>query len=97
VFVPELNRLMASSYLILDEYLRFLDKTGKQPSESVLEVGVQRALESVFWDEDAFLERGGLYDWTKPESEKSCGTAAEMLDCTSTQDQSVTDTLRETV
>lgn len=78
--VLEPNRLMASSYLILDEYLRFVDKTGKQPSGSILEVGVQRALESVFWDENAFLERGGLYDWVKPEGEKSCGTAAEMFD-----------------
>ncbi|KAK0714804.1 hypothetical protein B0H67DRAFT_553452 [Lasiosphaeris hirsuta] len=30
--VPEPNSLMAKSYLILDEYLRFLDRTGKQPS-----------------------------------------------------------------
>ncbi|KAK0626073.1 hypothetical protein B0T14DRAFT_543083 [Immersiella caudata] len=68
----EAQGLMAKSYLILDEYLRFLDRTGKQPSGSVLEVGVKKALESVFWDEDAFLERGGLYDWVKPES-KACG------------------------
>ncbi|KAL2256307.1 hypothetical protein VTK26DRAFT_1862 [Humicola hyalothermophila] len=79
--VPESNRLMASSYLILDEYLRFLDKTGKQPSKSILEVGVDAALDSVFWDEAAFLERGGLYDWVKPESDKTaCGTTAENLD-----------------
>ena len=25
---------------------------------------MQKALESVPWDEDAFLNRGGLYDWT---------------------------------
>ncbi|KAK3392296.1 hypothetical protein B0T20DRAFT_420702 [Sordaria brevicollis] len=71
--VPEPNSLMAKSYLILDEYLRFLDRTGKQPSRPVVEVGVRRALESVFWDEDAFLERGGLYDWVKPEMGKACG------------------------
>ncbi|KAK4667971.1 uncharacterized protein QC764_703060 [Podospora pseudoanserina] len=71
--VPEPNSLMAKSYLILDEYLRFLDRTGKQPSRPILEVGVKKALESVFWDEGAFLERGGLYDWVKPEMEKSCG------------------------
>ncbi|KAL6353666.1 hypothetical protein LRP88_12979 [Fusarium phalaenopsidis] len=63
--VPEPNRLMAKSYLILDEYLRFLDRTGQQPSPSIIEVGVQKALESVFWDETAFLERGGVYDWGK--------------------------------
>lgn len=71
--VPEPNSLMAKSYLILDEYLRFLDRTGKQPSRPILDVGVKKALESVFWDEGAFLERGGLYDWVKPEMEKSCG------------------------
>ena len=68
--VPEPNRLMAKSYLILDEYLRFLDRTGKKPSRPIVEVGVESALESVFWDEDAFLERGGFYDWAKPECEK---------------------------
>lgn len=63
--VPEPNRLMAKSYLILDEYMRFLDRNGRQPSEPILEVGVEKALEGVFWDEAAFLERGGLYDWKK--------------------------------
>ncbi|KAK4232455.1 hypothetical protein QBC38DRAFT_369 [Podospora fimiseda] len=71
--VPEPNSLMAKSYLILDEYLRFLDRAGKQPSRPILEVGVKKALESVFWDEEAFLERGGLYDWVKPGKEKGCG------------------------
>ncbi|KAK4121693.1 hypothetical protein N657DRAFT_665447 [Parathielavia appendiculata] len=75
----EPNRLMARSYLILDEYLRFLDRIGKQPSKPVLEVGVEKALESVYWDEDAFVERGGLYDWAKPEGEKEgCGGAKEL-------------------
>ncbi|SPQ23844.1 291a82db-4b1b-41a7-9672-37340e864fbb [Thermothielavioides terrestris] len=69
--VPEPNRLMAKSYLILDEYLRFLDRTGKQPSKPILEVGVEKALESVYWDEEAFVERGGLYEWTKPANGES--------------------------
>jgi radical S-adenosyl methionine domain-containing protein 2 len=66
-FVPEPNSLMASSYLILDEYLCFLDKGagGEKQSRSILEVGVQRALGEVRWDQDAFRERGGLYEWTK--------------------------------
>ncbi len=78
--VPEPNRLMAKSYLILDEYLRFLDRTGKQPSGPILEVGVERALESVYWDEDAFVERGGLYDWAKPEAKKGGCAGGEELD-----------------
>jgi radical S-adenosyl methionine domain-containing protein 2 len=44
-----------------------------------LEVGVEKALESVFWDEDAFVERGGLFEWTKPEDDAGekggCGGA----------------------
>jgi radical S-adenosyl methionine domain-containing protein 2 len=61
--VVEPNRLMAKSYLILDEYMRFLDRDGREPSDSILEVGVQKALESVYWDEGAFRDRGGIYDW----------------------------------
>lgn len=67
--VPESNRLMAKSYLILDEYMRFLDRDGRDPSEPILNVGVARALESVFWDEEAFKDRGGIYDWNR---ENSC-------------------------
>ncbi|PVH91017.1 radical SAM enzyme [Periconia macrospinosa] len=64
-FVAEPNRLMAKSYLILDEYMRFLDRNGREPSDPILEVGVQKALESVYWDEKAFKDRGGIYDWSR--------------------------------
>lgn len=63
--VPESNRVMAKSYLILDEYLRFLDRTGQQPSRSILEVGVEKALRSVFWDKESFEKRGGVYAWNE--------------------------------
>lgn len=63
--VPESNQLMAKSYLILDEYLRFLDRDGRQPSGSILDIGVQKALQSVYWDEKAFRDRGGVYDWVR--------------------------------
>ena len=66
--VPESNQMMAKSYLILDEYLRFLDRDGRQPSESILDIGVKKALRSVYWDEKAFKDRGGVYDWTRPTS-----------------------------
>jgi radical S-adenosyl methionine domain-containing protein 2 len=56
--VEGLNRIMKSSYLILDEYMRFLDREGREPNGSILEVGVERALEEVFWDEEGFEERG---------------------------------------
>jgi len=77
-FVAEPNRLMAKSYLILDEDMRFLDRDGRQPSASILDVDVEKALASVFWDERAFEARGGLYDWSR-ESE-SCVVAREKLD-----------------
>ncbi|KAH4954457.1 hypothetical protein HBI65_042080 [Parastagonospora nodorum] len=63
--VEEPNHLMAKSYLILDEYMRFLDRDGRQPSKSILQIGVQKALESVYWDKDAFRKRGGVYDWSR--------------------------------
>ena len=73
-FVPEPNHLMAKTYLILDEYLRFLDRDGKEPSESILEVGVQEALAAVYWDQEGFVQRGGVYDWSRaPRSGEEAG------------------------
>lgn len=80
-FVAEPNSLMAKSYLILDEYMRFLDREGRQPSHPILEVGVKKALEQVFWDEESFVKRGGIFDWSKNEEKSSgCGTGNENLD-----------------
>ena len=73
-FVPEPNNLMAKSYLILDEYMCFLDRDGREPSKSILDVGVEKALSQVFWDKDSFIERGGVYDWSRLETEQGCGT-----------------------
>lgn len=77
-FVAESNRLMASSYLILDEYMRFLDKDCRRTSKSILDVGVQTALQSVRWDESAFMERGGMYDWSREKG--SCSDISRELD-----------------
>ena len=35
---------MRNSYLILDEYMRFLDRNGREPSQSILDVGAGKAL-----------------------------------------------------
>lgn len=70
--VPESNQLMAKSYLILDEYMRFLDRTGKLPSKSILDVGVDQALASVYWDVDGFYKRGGVYDWNASSAGSAC-------------------------
>lgn len=68
-FVPEPNDLMASSYLILDEYLCFLDKGSgaEKQSGSILKIGVEQALTQINWDREAFVKRGGEYDWSKGE------------------------------
>jgi radical S-adenosyl methionine domain-containing protein 2 len=71
-FVPEPNDVMKDSYLILDEYMRFLDK-GNNPSKSILEVGVKEALDAVYFDEKSFMERGGVYDWGKEDGNGGCG------------------------
>ncbi|MCJ1286340.1 hypothetical protein MMC26_005685 [Xylographa opegraphella] len=72
-FVAEPNRLMAKSYLILDEYMGFLDRDGRQPSPPILQVGVKAALARVFWDQESFVSRGGLYDWTRGGTGQECG------------------------
>ena len=67
--VPEPNHLMRSSYIILDEYMRFLNKEGSYNiSESILEVGVKKAMDRTIWKQDAFALRGGIYEWTKPKN-----------------------------
>ncbi|KAF9871590.1 radical s-adenosyl methionine domain-containing protein 2 [Colletotrichum karsti] len=70
-YVPEDNRTMAGSYLLLDERMRFLDK-GDGPmrkSDSLLDVGVKKAMRQVAWDRAAFDKRGGIYEWRKPQTE----------------------------
>lgn len=65
--VPESNVKMQNSYLILDEYMRFLDcqNGSKIPSKSILDVGVDNALQFSGFDEAMFKKRGGIYKWSK--------------------------------
>uniref|UniRef100_A0A672SKG7 Radical SAM core domain-containing protein n=1 Tax=Sinocyclocheilus grahami TaxID=75366 RepID=A0A672SKG7_SINGR len=65
--VPESNQKMRDSYLILDEYMRFLDcrEGRKDPSKSILDVGVEEAIKFSGFDEKMFLIRGGKYMWSK--------------------------------
>lgn len=81
--VPESNQVMMSSYLILDEYMRFLDKDEDRASGSILDVGVEAALKKVNWDQENFVVRGGLYNWTKEADNcgpNGCGTSDPTLD-----------------
>ena len=61
--VAEPNSSMKSSYLILDERMCFLDKGDGEEfaSESILDVGVEKALEKIKYDEEEFKKRGGDY------------------------------------
>ncbi|XP_053564921.1 radical S-adenosyl methionine domain-containing protein 2 [Bombina bombina] len=65
--VPESNQQMRDSYLILDEYMRFLDcrEGRKDPSKSILDVGVENAIKFSGFDEKMFFKRGGKYVWSK--------------------------------
>jgi len=58
--------------------MRFLDKGDgeEKASESILDVGVRKAMTEVRWDRIAFVERGGFYDWTKA-SEAGCGSSGD--------------------
>jgi radical S-adenosyl methionine domain-containing protein 2 len=77
-FVPEPNNLMKSSYLILDEYLRFFDKDANHTSKPILDVGVHAALAEVVWDEQSFVARGGIYDWSKSTAVSDSCSAADL-------------------
>lgn len=65
--VPESNRAMKDSYLILDEEMRFLNcqSGSKVPSKSILEVGVKAAFHNSGFDSENFNKRGGKYKWRK--------------------------------
>ncbi|KAH8826244.1 hypothetical protein DL96DRAFT_1607554 [Flagelloscypha sp. PMI_526] len=67
--VPEDNEAMKDSYLNLDEHMCFLNclDGGKTPGRSLLDVGVREALKDAGWDETAFRERGGIFDWSREE------------------------------
>lgn len=51
--------------------MRFLDcrDGSKKPSKSLLDVGVQNALNQSGFDEKMFKERGGVYKWSKKDQE----------------------------
>ncbi|GAB1206435.1 hypothetical protein APSETT445_005123 [Aspergillus pseudonomiae] len=74
-FIAESNKVMKSSYLIMDEYMRFLNKGTGEPTPSILEVGVSKALNRVHFDKENFFLRGGVYDWVR--TPESCGTTSD--------------------
>jgi len=69
--VPEDNEAMKDSYLNLDEHMRFLncETGGKIPGRSLLNVGVQEAIKDAGWNEQAFRDRGGIFEWSRKKEE----------------------------
>ena len=63
--VPENNDLMRGSYVMVDPAGRFFDNLagGHTYSRSIIQVGVEEALNDVSLAPDKFLSRNGLYDW----------------------------------
>lgn len=59
--------------------MRFLDKGDgdEKVSESILDVGVQRAIKQVRWDQEECKARGGVYDWNSAaEKVQTCGSTS---------------------
>eukprot|EP00029_Vermamoeba_vermiformis_P005496 TRINITY_DN1925_c0_g1_i2.p1 TRINITY_DN1925_c0_g1~~TRINITY_DN1925_c0_g1_i2.p1 ORF type:complete len:252 (-),score=83.10 TRINITY_DN1925_c0_g1_i2:9-764(-) len=80
--VPESNKVMKDSYLILDEKMRFLNcqNGSKDPSQSILEVPVQVALSQSGFDDKTFVQRQGIYDWGKDQPACATGPVGDMED-----------------
>ena len=45
--------------------MRFLDGGTKKPSQSLLDIGVENAINFSKFDERMFFRRGGKYTWSK--------------------------------
>ncbi|KAK7436032.1 hypothetical protein VKT23_019334 [Stygiomarasmius scandens] len=70
--IPESNTAMKDSYLLLDEDMCFLNcqDGNKRSGRSILKVGVAKALEDAGFDEQQFIDRKGIFDWTRDQSEQ---------------------------
>ena len=80
--IAEPNSTMKSSYLILDEKMRFLDKGDGEEfiSESILDVGVEKALENIKYDEEEFKKRGGDYLFENNNIPTDCKEMKKLLE-----------------
>jgi radical S-adenosyl methionine domain-containing protein 2 len=68
--VPENNNQMKGSYAMVDPAGRFYNNTtgGHTYSKPILEIGARLAIQQMSYDFSKFVSRGGIYDWTKPNS-----------------------------
>ncbi len=65
VICPENNDEMKGSYLMIDPAGRFFNNINDSYSYTtpILQVGIKKALEENYYDEDKFRDRGGFYDF----------------------------------
>lgn len=65
--VPESNVDMTGSYAMVDPAGRFFDNTYHEHtySDSILKIGVNEAYTQVRISEEKYVNRGGIYDWSK--------------------------------
>jgi len=56
---------MMTMMMMFVAQMRFLDGGTKQPSLSILDVGVENAIGAANFDSAMFLKRGGKYKWSK--------------------------------
>lgn len=65
--VPESNDEMTGSYAMVDPAGRFFDNTNHEHyySDSILKIGVNEAYSQVCISEEKFINRGGIYNWSK--------------------------------
>lgn len=63
--ITESNEEMRGSYMMVDPAGRFFDnvKGHHRYSDSILEVGVDKAMRQVVFDYDKYASRGGKYEW----------------------------------
>lgn len=63
--VPEDNKLMTGSYLLIDPLGRLFENSkGRHTySESILNITVKSALKQISLNKKTFLDRGGIYNW----------------------------------
>ncbi len=63
--VSEANEQMRGTYAMIDPAGRFYDSSSGRHtySEPILAVGIDEAFSQVTFARDAYLERGGIYDW----------------------------------
>lgn len=63
--VEEDNNAMTGTYIMVDPAGRFFDDTKgfHTYSKPILDVGVHKALESISYNYEGFIDRKGIYDW----------------------------------